>query len=162
MESTPLLYQLHTLFCLKLSHGVWFFPLLLLEAADLHVVLCAAVSHFESSLSVHAFISELFCVFVTDTARQISMSSLPNVACCVSDPPLSSGDDGGGERGLLHTWRGYSYSVTPERLPLPRPVLQVALGTRHGVLLVEGNLLGLSRCVWRMWRSKVGQILLYY
>ncbi|XP_036946531.1 alsin [Acanthopagrus latus] len=51
----------------------------------------------------------------------------------------SSGDDGGGERGLLHTWRGYSYSVTPERLLLPRPVLQVALGTRHGVLLVEGG-----------------------
>ncbi|KAM3585310.1 uncharacterized protein V6R79_013967 [Siganus canaliculatus] len=51
----------------------------------------------------------------------------------------SSGDDGGGERGLLHTWRGYSYSVTPERLLLPQPVLQVALGTRHGVLLVEGG-----------------------
>nr|XP_046238601.1 alsin isoform X2 [Scatophagus argus] len=51
----------------------------------------------------------------------------------------SSGDDGGGERGLLHTWKGYSCSVTPERLLLPRPVLQVALGTRHGVLLVEGG-----------------------
>lgn len=51
----------------------------------------------------------------------------------------SSGDDDGGERGLLHTWRGYSCSVTPERLLLPRPVLQVALGTRHGVLLVEGG-----------------------
>ncbi|XP_035533592.1 alsin isoform X2 [Morone saxatilis] len=51
----------------------------------------------------------------------------------------SSGDDSGGERGLLHTWKGYSYSVTPERLLLPRPVLQVALGTRHGVLLVEGG-----------------------
>ncbi|XP_070786549.1 alsin [Enoplosus armatus] len=51
----------------------------------------------------------------------------------------SSGDDDGGERGLLHTWKGYSYSVTPERLLLPRPVLQVALGTRHGVLLVEGG-----------------------
>ncbi|XP_076579653.1 alsin isoform X2 [Chaetodon auriga] len=51
----------------------------------------------------------------------------------------SSGDDGGGERGLLHTWKGYSCSVTPERLLLPRPVLQVALGSRHGVLLVEGG-----------------------
>lgn len=51
----------------------------------------------------------------------------------------SSGDDGGGERGLLHTWKGYSCSVTPERLLLPVPVLQVALGTRHGVLLVEGG-----------------------
>uniref|UniRef100_A0AAQ4Q1Y9 Alsin Rho guanine nucleotide exchange factor ALS2 n=1 Tax=Gasterosteus aculeatus aculeatus TaxID=481459 RepID=A0AAQ4Q1Y9_GASAC len=53
---------------------------------------------------------------------------------------LSSGDDSGGERGLLHTWKGYSYSVTPDRLLLPGPVLQVALGTRHGVLLVEGGL----------------------
>uniref|UniRef100_A0A3Q4MSH2 Alsin Rho guanine nucleotide exchange factor ALS2 b n=1 Tax=Neolamprologus brichardi TaxID=32507 RepID=A0A3Q4MSH2_NEOBR len=45
----------------------------------------------------------------------------------------------GGERGLLHSWKGYSYSVTPERLLLPRPVLQVALGSQHGVLLVEGG-----------------------
>ncbi|KAM9836166.1 alsin [Aulostomus maculatus] len=51
----------------------------------------------------------------------------------------SSRDDGGGERGLLHTWKGYSYSVSPERLFLPRSVLQVALGSRHGVLLVEGG-----------------------
>ncbi|XP_034467527.1 alsin isoform X3 [Hippoglossus hippoglossus] len=51
----------------------------------------------------------------------------------------SSGDDEGGERGLLHTWKGYSCSVTPDRLLLPRPVLQVALGIRHGVLLVEGG-----------------------
>ncbi|XP_069377256.1 alsin isoform X5 [Paralichthys olivaceus] len=51
----------------------------------------------------------------------------------------SSGDDDGGERGLLHTWKGYSCSVTPERMLLPRPVLQVALGIRHGVLLVEGG-----------------------
>ncbi|XP_078099408.1 alsin isoform X1 [Sander vitreus] len=51
----------------------------------------------------------------------------------------SSGVDDGGERGLLHTWKGYSCSVTPERLLLPGPVLQVALGTRHGVLLVEGG-----------------------
>lgn len=43
------------------------------------------------------------------------------------------------KRGLLHTWRGYSCSVTPERLLLPRPVLQVALGSRHGVLLLEGS-----------------------
>uniref|UniRef100_A0A3P8Q1P4 Alsin-like PH-like domain-containing protein n=1 Tax=Astatotilapia calliptera TaxID=8154 RepID=A0A3P8Q1P4_ASTCA len=45
----------------------------------------------------------------------------------------------GGERGLLHSWKGYSYSITPERLLLPRPVLQVALGSQHGVLLVEGG-----------------------
>uniref|UniRef100_A0A3B3CQ07 Alsin Rho guanine nucleotide exchange factor ALS2 b n=1 Tax=Oryzias melastigma TaxID=30732 RepID=A0A3B3CQ07_ORYME len=52
---------------------------------------------------------------------------------------FSSGEDGGGERGLLHAWRGYSCSVTPERLLLPRPILQVALGARHAVLLVEGG-----------------------
>ncbi|XP_068165024.1 alsin isoform X2 [Antennarius striatus] len=51
----------------------------------------------------------------------------------------SSGDEDAGERGLLHTWRGYSCGITPERLLLPRPVLQVALGVRHGVLLVEGG-----------------------
>uniref|UniRef100_A0A672T3F3 Alsin Rho guanine nucleotide exchange factor ALS2 n=1 Tax=Sinocyclocheilus grahami TaxID=75366 RepID=A0A672T3F3_SINGR len=42
-------------------------------------------------------------------------------------------------KGLLHTWRGYSYSTTPERVLLSRPVLQAALGARHGVLLVEGG-----------------------
>ncbi|KAM6945748.1 alsin [Aplochiton taeniatus] len=50
-----------------------------------------------------------------------------------------SEEDGSVERGLLHSWRGYSYSTTPERVLLSRPVLQVALGTRHGVLLVEGG-----------------------
>ncbi|KAM9328216.1 alsin [Pholidichthys leucotaenia] len=55
------------------------------------------------------------------------------------DQRKSSGDGGGGERGRLHTWKGYSCSITPERLPLPRPVLNVALGARHGVLLVEGG-----------------------
>lgn len=56
------------------------------------------------------------------------------------DGTLSSGDDSGGERGLLHIWKGYSCSVTPERTLLSRPVLQVALGTCHGLLLVEGIL----------------------
>ncbi|XP_034145403.1 alsin isoform X3 [Esox lucius] len=44
-----------------------------------------------------------------------------------------------GERGLLYIWKGYSCSVTPEKVLLPRPVLQAALGTRHGVLLVDGG-----------------------
>lgn len=53
---------------------------------------------------------------------------------------FSSGEEEScGERGLLHLWKGYSCSVTPEKLLLPRPVLQAALGTRHGVLLVEGE-----------------------
>ncbi|XP_036395976.1 alsin isoform X2 [Megalops cyprinoides] len=48
-------------------------------------------------------------------------------------------EEGSGERGLLHAWKGYSCSVTPERVLLSRPVLQAALGTRHGVLLAEGG-----------------------
>ncbi|XP_051567672.1 alsin-like isoform X2 [Myxocyprinus asiaticus] len=52
----------------------------------------------------------------------------------------SSGEeDSSRERGLLYKWRGYSYSTTPERVLLSRPVLQAALGARHGVLLVEGG-----------------------
>ncbi|XP_053087661.1 alsin isoform X2 [Pangasianodon hypophthalmus] len=43
------------------------------------------------------------------------------------------------ERGVLNTWRGYSYSVTPEKVLLSRPVLQAALGAKHGVLLLEGG-----------------------
>ncbi|XP_062853828.1 alsin [Trichomycterus rosablanca] len=43
------------------------------------------------------------------------------------------------ERGVLHTWKGYSYSVTPEKVLLSQPVIQVALGSKHGVLLVEGG-----------------------
>ncbi|XP_060774739.1 alsin isoform X1 [Neoarius graeffei] len=43
------------------------------------------------------------------------------------------------ERGVLHKWRGYSYSVTPEKVLLSRPVLQAALGAKHGVLLLEGG-----------------------
>lgn len=43
------------------------------------------------------------------------------------------------ERGLLHTWKGYFYSVTPEKVLISRPVLQAALGAKHGVLLVEGG-----------------------
>lgn len=48
-------------------------------------------------------------------------------------------EEDGPKRGLLHAWRGYFCNVTPERLLLPRPVLQVALGSRHGVLLLEGT-----------------------
>ncbi|KAJ8410132.1 hypothetical protein AAFF_G00211730 [Aldrovandia affinis] len=51
----------------------------------------------------------------------------------------SAGEESSGERGLLHTWKGYSCSVTPERVLLSRPVLQAALGTCHGVILAEGG-----------------------
>uniref|UniRef100_A0A667ZPM3 Alsin Rho guanine nucleotide exchange factor ALS2 n=1 Tax=Myripristis murdjan TaxID=586833 RepID=A0A667ZPM3_9TELE len=46
-------------------------------------------------------------------------------------------------------WRGYSCSVTPERLLLPRPVLQAALGARHGVLLVEGEVYSFGELPWK-------------
>ncbi|XP_024866882.1 alsin isoform X2 [Kryptolebias marmoratus] len=51
----------------------------------------------------------------------------------------SSEEDDAGGRGLLHTWKGYSYSVAPERLLLRQPVVQVALGAQHGVLLLDGG-----------------------
>uniref|UniRef100_A0A8C4Z9M6 Alsin Rho guanine nucleotide exchange factor ALS2 n=1 Tax=Gadus morhua TaxID=8049 RepID=A0A8C4Z9M6_GADMO len=42
-------------------------------------------------------------------------------------------------RGLAHLWRGYACSLAPERLFLSRPVVQASLGTRHGLLLLEGG-----------------------
>uniref|UniRef100_A0A3Q2Y761 Alsin Rho guanine nucleotide exchange factor ALS2 n=1 Tax=Hippocampus comes TaxID=109280 RepID=A0A3Q2Y761_HIPCM len=59
-----------------------------------------------------------------------------------------SGNDGGG-RGLLHIWKGYSYSVAPEKLLLPHSVLQVALGRNHGALLVEGQVFTFGHCPWK-------------
>ncbi|XP_019746352.1 alsin isoform X2 [Hippocampus comes] len=60
-----------------------------------------------------------------------------------------SGNDGGG-RGLLHIWKGYSYSVAPEKLLLPHSVLQVALGRNHGALLVEGGqVFTFGHCPWK-------------
>uniref|UniRef100_A0A3B4EDF7 VPS9 domain-containing protein n=1 Tax=Pygocentrus nattereri TaxID=42514 RepID=A0A3B4EDF7_PYGNA len=53
--------------------------------------------------------------------------------------PSSGEEESSGERGVLHTWRGYSCSVTPDKVLLSRPVLQAALGAKHGVLLVEGG-----------------------
>ncbi|XP_070980319.1 alsin isoform X1 [Oncorhynchus clarkii lewisi] len=54
------------------------------------------------------------------------------------------------ERGLLHLWRGYSSSVTPERVLLSRPVLQAALGISHGILLAEGGLVySFGDLTWR-------------
>ncbi|KAJ8003567.1 hypothetical protein DPEC_G00149690 [Dallia pectoralis] len=56
-----------------------------------------------------------------------------------SERKSSGEEESSGERGLLHIWKGYSCSVTPERVLLSRPVLQAALGKRHGVVLVEGG-----------------------
>ncbi|XP_061685689.1 alsin isoform X3 [Syngnathoides biaculeatus] len=65
------------------------------------------------------------------------------------------GDDGGGERGLLHIWKGYSYSVAPEKLILSQSVLHVALGKNHGVLLVQGGqVFTFGYCPWK--QSQVG------
>lgn len=52
------------------------------------------------------------------------------------------------KRGVLHTWKGYSYSVTPEKVLLSRPVLQAALGAKHGVLLLEGKKMGFSTALF--------------
>ena len=84
-----------------------------------------------------------------------SLMMIPN-----DSAPSSSGDDDGGERGLLHTWKGYSCSVTPDRLLLPRPVLQVALGVRHGVLLVEGTTIAKSGFI--VFHSKLEIIPLWF
>lgn len=43
-----------------------------------------------------------------------------------------------GDRGVPHRWQGYSCTVKPARIFLSQPVLQAALGTRHGVLLTKG------------------------
>ncbi|XP_061082643.1 alsin isoform X1 [Conger conger] len=51
----------------------------------------------------------------------------------------SEGEESLGERGLLHAWRGYSCSLTPDRVLLSRPVLQAAMGAHHAVLLAEGG-----------------------
>ncbi|XP_077427017.1 alsin isoform X2 [Vanacampus margaritifer] len=62
----------------------------------------------------------------------------------------SGDDDGGGGRGLLHMWKGYSYSVAPEKLLPPHSVLQVALGRNHGVLLVDGGqVFTFGHCSWK-------------
>ncbi|XP_035377796.1 alsin isoform X4 [Electrophorus electricus] len=44
------------------------------------------------------------------------------------------------ERGLLYRWQGYSCTVNPEKVLLPRPVCHAALGISHGVLLTEDGL----------------------
>ncbi|XP_034042312.1 alsin-like isoform X2 [Thalassophryne amazonica] len=46
------------------------------------------------------------------------------------------------ERGLLHIWQsgGHSEQLCPDRVLLPKPVLQVTLGDHHGLLLTQGGL----------------------
>ncbi|XP_066542491.1 alsin isoform X2 [Hoplias malabaricus] len=52
----------------------------------------------------------------------------------------SEEEEGLDGKGVLHRWQGYSCTVNPERVLLPRPVLQAALGISHGVILTEGGL----------------------
>ncbi|XP_049340539.1 alsin isoform X1 [Astyanax mexicanus] len=52
----------------------------------------------------------------------------------------SEEDEASQKRGVLYKWQGYSCTVNPEKVLLPRPVLQAALGINHGVLLTEGGL----------------------
>ncbi|XP_045909587.1 alsin-like isoform X3 [Micropterus dolomieu] len=56
------------------------------------------------------------------------------------------------ERGLLHIWQstGPSEQLCPERVLLSRPVLQVALGEHHGLLLIQGGLVySFGELLWR-------------
>ncbi|XP_059199040.1 alsin-like isoform X2 [Centropristis striata] len=56
------------------------------------------------------------------------------------------------ERGLLHIWRsaGPSAQLCPERVLLSRPVLQVALGEHHGLLLMQGgHVFSFGELLWR-------------
>ncbi|XP_021334529.1 alsin isoform X1 [Danio rerio] len=51
----------------------------------------------------------------------------------------SGEQDGSREKGVLYRWQGYFCSVSPEKLLLSRPVLHAALGSLHGLLLIEGG-----------------------
>ncbi|XP_066543467.1 alsin isoform X2 [Amia ocellicauda] len=63
-------------------------------------------------------------------------------------------DEGSGERGLLHTWKGYSCGIAPQRVLLSKVVLQAALGTRHGVLLAEGGeVYSFGELPWKVGRA---------
>ncbi|XP_076871765.1 alsin isoform X2 [Brachyhypopomus gauderio] len=73
------------------------------------------------------------------------------------DKQKSSEEESSGERAVLHTWRGYSCSVTPEKVLLPRPVVQAALGARHAVLLVEGGqVYSLGELPWKQNQAAPG------
>lgn len=113
-----------------------------------HVSLCPHKALVVSLASYYSFCSRACFVLVIQKQCmlcQCGCSESLRHDLCLTDCLLlyvfsSSGEeDSSGERGSLHTWKGYSYSVTPERVLLSRPVLQAALGTRHGILLVEGE-----------------------
>lgn len=56
------------------------------------------------------------------------------------------------DRGLAHIWKsaGANAQLCPERLLLSKPVLQVALGDHHGLLLTQGGLVySFGELLWR-------------
>ncbi|XP_051814997.1 alsin-like isoform X1 [Acanthochromis polyacanthus] len=56
------------------------------------------------------------------------------------------------ERGLLHIWHsaGRNEQLCPERVLLSRPVLQIALGEHHGLLLAQGGqVYSFGELLWR-------------
>ncbi|XP_067299640.1 alsin [Pseudorasbora parva] len=68
----------------------------------------------------------------------------------MEDKSSSEEDEGSREKGVLYRWQGYFCGVTPERLLLTRPVLHVALGTLHGLLLTEdGHVYSFGEQPWK-------------
>ncbi|XP_061579794.1 alsin-like isoform X1 [Cololabis saira] len=56
------------------------------------------------------------------------------------------------DRGLLHVWRpaGCSEQLSPERVLLSRPVVQVSLGEHHGLILLQGgSVFSFGDLLWR-------------
>lgn len=58
-------------------------------------------------------------------------------SCSLTEEEVPSTPD----RGLAHIWKsaGANVQLCPERLLLSKPVLQVALGDHHGLLLTQGE-----------------------
>ncbi|XP_076011850.1 alsin-like isoform X3 [Genypterus blacodes] len=68
------------------------------------------------------------------------------------DNPLDEEDLASPDRGLLHIWQpeGHSVQLCPDRVLLSKPVLQVALGEHHGLLLIQGGLVySFGELSWR-------------
>ncbi|CAL8241022.1 unnamed protein product [Merluccius merluccius] len=72
---------------------------------------------------------------------------------------LNAVEEQHGERGLLHLWKPglCSVEVCPDRPLLPRPVLQAALGSEYGLLLVQGGVVySIGVFPWRRRSQSVG------
>ncbi|XP_068602604.1 alsin-like [Brachionichthys hirsutus] len=72
--------------------------------------------------------------------------------------PADQWDPAAPERGLLHVWQcvGPAARLHPERVLLPRPVIQAALGEHHGLLLMQGGTVySFGELLWRDQRLPV-------